>query len=103
MYAAFSLTRVTGSGTTVPNAKVLLGEADAAFVYESDARNTEAGVIRLPDELSAKARYVFATRVSGASEATKQFRQFLISANAGAVFLEYELPILIGDGDPRDE
>lgn len=91
------------SNSRLVRSKVLLGEADAAFVYESDARNTEAGVIRLPGTLAAKARYVLASKDPETSLAAKQFRQFLVSSSASRVFKEFELPTLIGDGDPRDE
>ncbi len=87
------------SNSRLVRSKILLGEADAAIVYESDARLTEAGVIRLPKLLEAKARYTIASNDSGHLEVAQEFRDFLVSERAREVFTEFEMPTLFNNND----
>ena len=91
------------SNSRLVRSKVLMGEADAAFVYGSDARNTSAGVVPLPTELSTKARYVLATRTPGETDLAQQFRDFLGSDRAAEIFRQHEFPILEGMGGSREK
>lgn len=86
------------SNSRLVRSKVLLGEADAAFVYKSDARNTAVGIVELPEPLSTRARYVLATREVGDGDLARQFRVFLGSDRAMQIFREHEFPILEGMG-----
>ena len=83
--------------------KVLLGEADAAFVYKSDARNTPAGVVELPEALSARARYVLAGRDSESGRLASQFRTFLGSDKAMEIFRKHEFSLPEGPEADREK
>ena len=91
------------SNSRLVRSKVLLGEADAAFVYKSDARNTPAGVVELPEALSARARYVLAGRDSESGRLASQFRTFLGSDKAMEIFRKHEFSLPDGPEADREK
>ena len=91
------------SNSRLVRSKVLLGEADAAFVYKSDARNTPAGVVELPEALSARARYVLAGRDSESGRLASQFRTFLGSDKAMEIFRKHEFSLPEGPEADREK
>jgi molybdate transport system substrate-binding protein len=64
-------------------AKVILGEADASIVYQSDIKAADAEVLRIiiiPEQLGPKAQYYVAlVRESGKLTQAKSFVNFLLS------------------------
>ena len=91
------------SNSRLVRSKILLGEADAAIVYESDAILTEAGVIRLPEVLATKARYTLAESVEPRSLVVNDFRKFLSSERARSVFTEFAMPVVSEKQGSADE
>ena len=91
------------SNSRLVRSKVLLGEADAAFVYKSDARNTPAGVVELPEPLSARARYVLAGRDAEGGSVAHQFRIFLGSDTAMEIFRRHQFTLPTGSEADREK
>jgi molybdate transport system substrate-binding protein len=72
-------------------AKLLLGEADAGFVYQSDlsaATRDRLSVIPLPDRYNPEASYPLA-KLHGAGPAADDFGAFLFSPAAQAIFARH--------------
>jgi len=72
-------------------AKLLLGEADAGFVYQSDlsaATRERLRAIPLPDQHNPEASYPLA-RLKGAGPAADDFLAFLFSPAAQAIFARH--------------
>lgn len=79
-------------------AKVQLGEADAGFVYRTDAASVadEVDVIEIPPEFNVVAQYPIATLTgSGNPDAAAGFVQFILSDEGQAILAEF------GFGPPR--
>lgn len=67
-------------------AKVVLGEADAAIVYRSDAIRAELRAVAIDPELAVVARYpIAAVRESGEPELARAFVAFAASAEGQAI------------------
>ncbi len=73
--------------------KVELGEADAAFVYQTDAPRLEregATVISIPNAYQPDIRYLAAPLVDGKRrDAARAFVEFLLSENGQRIFMEH--------------
>jgi len=72
-------------------AKLLLGEADAGFVYQSDLNSASANRLRtipLPDQHNPEARYPLA-RLKGAGPEAEEFGAWLFSPTAQAIFARH--------------
>ncbi|MEM6531694.1 MAG: molybdate ABC transporter substrate-binding protein [Myxococcota bacterium] len=72
--------------------KVLLGEADAAVVYASDAHRVQhqVRVIEIPSSLNVRARYTVAVlRDSAAPDLAERFTAWLSSENAASRLAEH--------------
>ncbi|MEM9070102.1 MAG: molybdate ABC transporter substrate-binding protein [Myxococcota bacterium] len=80
------------SNVRLVRSRVVLGEADLAFVYRSDAGDERLRVVPLPDELTVRATYAIglATRTSHRN-AAEDFRAFLRSAEAQSQLRDHGL------------